>query len=243
MNIFRFAALAAGILLLAGLLFWLTRRLLEHRTLSWQNRLLDQNVEEIRSIYARMRGWRHDYHSHLQTLKAYLAEGKLSEAQGYLDRLEADLDEIRPMVESGNVSLDAILNAKLTLALSRDISINQRVEVPNRLTVSDTDLCVVMGNLLDNAMEACEKMDDAAGRFIRLYIGVLKGQLYISVMNATAETVRRMPENGSGGYSSEKKGNHGHGLKRIDRVVAKYGGYLNRKNEPGVFVTEVLLPL
>ena len=119
MNIFRFAALAAGILLLAGLLFWLTRRLLEHRTLSWQNRLLDQNVEEIRSIYARMRGWRHDYHSHLQTLKAYLAEGKLSEAQGYLDRLEADLDEIRPMVESGNVSLDAILNAKLTLALSR----------------------------------------------------------------------------------------------------------------------------
>ena len=50
MNIFRFAALAAGILLLAGLLFWLTRRLLEHRTLSWQNRLLDQNVEEIRSI-------------------------------------------------------------------------------------------------------------------------------------------------------------------------------------------------
>ena len=115
------AAAAAGALTAAYLLYRLFRRLLERRTLSWQNRLMGQNVEEIRSIYARMRGWRHDYHSHLQTLKAYLAEGKLTEAQEYLNRLETDLDEIRPMVESGNVSLDAILNAKLTLVSSVSI--------------------------------------------------------------------------------------------------------------------------
>lgn len=244
MSVIWLAAGAAGALIVVFIFVRLFRHLLERRTLAWQNRLLSRNVEEVRSIYTRMRGWRHDYHSHLQTLKAYLAEEKLTEAREYLDRLETDLDEIRPMVESGNVNLDAILNAKLTLAISQEIQVKQQVEVPEKLTVSDIDLCVVIGNLLDNAMEACGKVDNAAERFIRLYIGVLKGQLYISVMNATAETTRKPPEAYvKEGAASEKKGNHGHGLKRIDRVVLKYGGYLNRKNEPGVFATEVLLPL
>ena len=67
----------------------------------------------------------------------------------------------------------------------------------------------------------------------------LKQQLYITITNATAETVRKI----DAAYISTKRGNHGHGLKRIDRVVKKYDGYVNRKNEPGVFVTEILLPL
>ena len=76
-------------------------------------------------------------------------------------------------------------------------------------------------------------------RFLRLYIGVFKKQLYVSVSNATTETVRKL----DAAYISSKRGNHGHGLKRIDRVVEKYGGYVNRQNEPGVFATEILLPL
>ena len=123
MSVIWLAAGAAGALIVVFIFVRLFRHLLERRTLAWQNRLLSQNVEEVRSIYARMRGWRHDYHSHLQTLKAYLAEEKLTEAREYLDRLETDLDEIRPMVESGNVNLDAILNAKLTLAISQDIQV------------------------------------------------------------------------------------------------------------------------
>lgn len=66
------AALAGIVLLVLGF-----RYLLERRTLSWQNKLLMQSVEESRNIYKTMRGWRHDYHSHLQALKAYLAEGGL----------------------------------------------------------------------------------------------------------------------------------------------------------------------
>lgn len=232
-------------LVLAGLLILGFRYLLERRAFVWQNRLLMQNVEETRNIYKTMRGWRHDYHSHLQVLKAYLAEGKLAEAQQYLNGLETDLDEIRPMFESENVSLDAILNSKLSLAMSQNIEIRYKVEVPPIQTVSDIDLCVIIGNLLDNATEACGAVK-AAGKedmekpcFIRVYIGVFKEQLYISVVNSTAETARRLDEE----YISHKRGNHGHGLLRIDRVVKKYGGFINRKNEPGVFATEIMLPL
>lgn len=212
----------------------------EESTTLYQNQLLAKQVVEVQNIYMTMRGWRHDYHNHLQTLKALLKLGKTEEANNYLNRLEADLDSINHLIESGNVHVDAILNSKLSLALKGDIEINYKAEVPSVLTVSDIDLCVLIGNLIDNAVESCEKMENKeAERFIRLYIGVLKKQLYISVANSTSEVIRKLDED----YITTKRGNHGHGLKRINNIVEKYEGYINRKNEPGVFVTEIMLPL
>lgn len=81
---------------------------------------------------------------------------------------------------------------------------------------------------------------DALNRNLSVFVfQVFLVSINISISNATAETVRTIDS----AYISAKRGNHGHGLKRIDRVVEKYGGYVNRQNEPGVFATEVLLPL
>ncbi|MCM1542792.1 MAG: GHKL domain-containing protein [Blautia sp.] len=229
------AALAAGAVAAA---VWVLMRRSDRHIAAYQNKLLAQQIAEVENLYLTMRGWRHDYHNHLQTLKARLDMGQSAGAREYLDRLEQDLDGIRALAETGNVSVDAILNAKLSLVLKQGIALNFKATVPKSLTVSDTDLCVILGNLIDNAMESCEKVEEG-GRFLRLYIGVLRQQLYLSISNATAETVRRI----DAAYISAKRGNHGHGLKRIDRVVEKYGGYINRQNEPGVFATEILLPL
>ena len=76
-------------------------------------------------------------------------------------------------------------------------------------------------------------------RFIRIYIDIIKKQLYISVTNSMAGRAKR-----SGNmFLSSKEGNHGFGLLRIDSIVNKYDGYLNRQTENGVFATEVMLPL
>lgn len=107
------------------------------------------------------------------------------------------------------------------------------VELPLRYPAA-----LLRGSSFDNAVEACERVEPDA-QFIRLYIGVLRKQLYLSVSNATNELVRKLDEE----YISAKRGNHGHGLKRINHIVEKYNGYINRKNEPGVFVTEIMLPL
>lgn len=234
--------LAALLLLLAAGAAALTagalRRRSDRRIAAYQNKLLAQQIAEVENLYRTMRGWRHDYHNHLQTLKARLDMGQTAGAREYLDRLEEDLDAIRALVETGNVSVDAILNAKLSLVLKKGIELSFKAAVPQNLTVSDIDLCVILGNLIDNAVESCEKVSEGE-RFLRLYIGVFRKQLYLSVTNATAETVRKI----DAAYISTKRGSHGHGLKRIDRVVEKYGGYVNRQNEPGVFATEILLPL
>lgn len=213
------------------------RRSYEERMMEYQNKILVQQMEEVNNIYQIMRGWRHDYHNHLQNLKAQLRMNQIPEAQAYLNELEQDLDDIYELVDSGNLNVDAILNSKLSMALKKDIALDYKATVPPKLKVTDLDLCVILGNLIDNAMEACETVE--SGRFIRLYIGVFKQQLYISLSNATSEVVRKLDEE----YITHKRGNHGHGLKRINLEVEKYGGYINRKNEPGIFVTEIMLPL
>lgn len=215
--------------------FW--TKYFEKKNMEYQNRLLERQVQEVQNIYLTMRGWRHDYHNHLQSMKAYVKMGQYDRLEEYLDLLECDLDNVNQLIESGNVNLDAILNSKISLALKNGIDVDYKATCPAKISVSDIDLCALIGNLIDNAVEACENVEEHP--FIRLYIGVLKQQLYISISNATNETVRKLDYE----YITTKRGNHGHGLKRINLVVEKYQGYINRQNEPGVFVTEIMLPL
>lgn len=209
----------------------------EQQMQEYQNKVFDKQVMEVENMFMTMRGWRHDYHNHLQNLKAKLRKGEIEESLHYLDELENELNDIRQLVESGNTNMDAILNAKLSLALNQGIDINVKAQVPSTIPISDTDICALLGNLVDNAVEACEKLDE--DKYIRLYVGKYKGQLYISCTNATNEVVRKLDKD----YITTKRGNHGHGLKRMDMIVEKYDGYINRKNEPGVFITEIMLPI
>lgn len=226
------------LVLVIYLLYRILDDIYDRRIAAYQNKLLKNEVDEVHNLYLTMRGWRHDYHNHMQSVKAYLAMDSLEEARAYLDALEQDLDEINLLFNTGNINADAVLNAKISLAIKKGIQVDYKAAVPKTLAVSDSDLCVVIGNLIDNAVESCEKVAPE-NQFIRLYIGIFQKQLYLSVSNATSETVRKLDEQ----YISTKRGNHGHGLKRINKIVDKYGGFVNRKNEPGVFVTEILLPL
>lgn len=211
----------------------------DKKYLDYQVEVMSRQVEEVNEIYMKMRGWRHDYHNHLQKLKAHLAMGQIAEAENYLNELEGDLDGIKVKYATGNVSLDAILNSKLSVAEKEDIRINCKAEVRENLTIEDIDLCVIIGNLIDNAVESCRKMPEGMERFVRIYLCIRKQQLYLAVTNSTAEVIRKLDAE----YISNKRGDHGHGLKRIDLVVEKYNGYIRRANEPGVFSTEIMLPL
>ena len=233
-----FAAGVLGVAVLVLLIRWLLVKYYDKSTAAYQNKLLKNQIDEVHNVYMTMRGWRHDYHNHMQSLKAYLAMDNIDKAREYLDKLEMDLDNINLLFDTGNIGIDAILNSKISLAIHNGIPVDYKATVPEKTTVTDIDLCVVLGNLIDNAVESCMKVEKEK-QFIRLYIGRFKEQLYISVSNATNEKVRKMDEE----YITNKRGNHGHGLKRINLIVEKYEGYINRKNEAGVFVTEIMLPM
>jgi sensor histidine kinase regulating citrate/malate metabolism len=230
--------LCVGVAILSALLTVLVlKKRYERRLSDFQDSVLKKQRDEVQNIYQTMRAWRHDYHNHIQSIKAMLAMQKFAELDKYLDTLESDLDSIDIAIRTGNVGLDAILSSKVSIARKNNIEVDCTAKVPLALKITDVHLCAIVGNLLDNAIEACEKLE--GNRFIRIYIGLFKQQLYISVSNSTCEKRRRRLSE----LVTSKLGEHGFGLRRIDRIASQYEGYVNRKNEPGIFATEVMLPL
>lgn len=223
------------------------RKRMHKKIAEYQNELMSKHYDEVENIYKQMRGWKHDYHNHLQAIKAYIASGKIDELIGFCDKIEQDLQTVDTVVKTGNLMLDAILNSKLSLANQRKIEVNAKAAVPDKLVITDVDLCVLIGNLLDNAMEGCVKTKtqnipewEFERPFIRVYIGMKGYNLYICVTNSVYGEVKK---SGIRFISTKDKKNHGFGLARIDKVCEKYGGYCKRNNEPGVFSTEILLPV
>ena len=213
-------------------------KMIDRRVSEYQSDLIEKHCEEVQHIYKTMRGWRHDYHNHIQTLLALC--GDEEKTREYLWKLNDDLTTVDTVIKTGNVMIDAILNSKLSLMKSKGIEVNAKAIVPENLPVSEIDLCTIIGNLLDNAMEAVLNQPEETERFVRIFIGILKEQLYISVYNSTGISLKK---NGSKYLSTKKGANHGFGLGRVDSIVDKYSGFINRQNEDGVFATEVMLPL
>ncbi|MBQ9211346.1 MAG: GHKL domain-containing protein [Clostridia bacterium] len=226
--------LAAGAL--AGWFFFLPRQV-EKSLRRVQNDFSQQVWEETDRAYQQMRIWRHDYRNQLQTLKAYLAMGKTAEAQAFLGQLEQNLAQAEPTARSGNLAVDAMLGIKIRRMRELGIPVDVTAHVPGELPISGVDLAALLGNLLDNALEACMTAP-AEERFVRIYMDVVKRQFYISVTNAMQGKARR--ENGL--FRTTKGSNRGLGLIRIDQIVEHYGGSVNRQSEQGVFATEITLP-
>ncbi len=206
---------------------------------AYQRELLKTHFLEVDNMYRKMRGWRHDYRNHIQVLKSYTEGGDLEAIAKYLDLLEADLYTVDTVIKTGNPMADAILNSKIALASDRKIRVEADAHIPVLLSISAVDLCTVIGNLFDNAIEASAQLPEEK-RVIRVYMDVKGNQLYISFLNFTSSG--KLLKIGNI-FKSTKGGEHGLGLGRIDDVVKRLGGYLSRNSEEGAFTTEILLPL
>ena len=213
-------------------------KIIDRRIAIYQNSLIATHYAEVENMYKQMRGWRHDYKNHIQAMKGYAASGDLAAVNQYLDKLDASFSAIGSAVKTGNPMADAILNSKISLAQSKDVPVIIDAQVSVALTTPQLDLCVIMGNLFDNAIEASLALPREQ-RMIRVYIEMKGTQLYISFTNMTA-TKKQWKNNGR--FLTSNGAGHGFGLIRIDTIVEKYGGYINRNSEDGAFTTEILLP-
>lgn len=213
-------------------------RRIDKRIAAYQQELIKTHYAEVDNMYRQIRGWRHDYRNHIQTMKAYASVGDMEAIRRYLDELDTDLNTVDTVIKTGNPVADAILNSKISLAKSRDIQVVADVFIPMKLSFSELDLCCIIGNLFDNAIEASQKLPPEQ-RLIRVYMDMKNTQLYISFTNFTAgEKLTKL----GGIYRSTKGSDHGLGLVRIDTIVERLGGYLSRNSENGAFTTEILLP-
>lgn len=213
-------------------------RLIDKRIEAYQSDLMKKYCDEVESMYQKMRGWRHDYHNHIQAMQASMALGKYEEVNEYLSQLNDDLSNVDCVLKTGRVMVDAILNSKISLAAQNNIPVNAKASIPENLTMNDVDLCVIIGNLLDNAIEENKRLEKDR-RFIRIYIGMKNTYLYIAVTNAAGKKRGRAESH----FLSVKGAGHGFGLPRVEAIVKKQDGYFSADSEDGGFTAEALIPI
>ena len=207
--------------------------------ISTQMRLEKQSFQKMEESYNRTREIRHDMKNHILSLKGMAENGDKAQLLDYLEKMTDALEEATYISMSKNSAIDAIINEKLLTAQKNNISTHFDVIPLNLENVPSMDICTILSNALDNAIEACIKIDNPADRYINVKISAENG-IFISVSNPSIEA----PKKRAGIFISSKKDkeNHGLGLKSIKRTVDKHGGDMLVKYENGIFTLVAELP-
>ena len=196
---------------------------------------------EINVIYSNIRVWRHEYRNNLIVLRDLVCSGEKDKILDYIDKISGDPLRFETTLHTENLILDAIVSSKVGLAQKQDIEVSIQAVYPKDNCIDDTDLCTIVGNLLDNAIEACGEPNQASARRFVDFAFLTKGKnIVISVRNSYFHEIKQ--ENGR--YATRKERLfHGIGLSLLDSVVRKYSGHVIRNHENGIFETHIIIPL
>lgn len=197
-------------------------------------------IREVEAANDRIRGFRHDMLNHVQVILGYLQQRRYEQIRRYLEELSGSLTSANVRAHTGNPTVDALLGCKLAAAYRQGIDFEYAVAIPEALSLSATDLSCLLGNLLDNALEACQAITDPeAGKSVDLMMDIHEGCLSISVRN----TAPHDPTRSSGAFVSRKGKGHGIGLRNIRQIVEKYRGTLTLQPGADMFFALVMLPI
>ena len=214
----------------------------EKRNLAYEQQieLCIRQAAEREAAYQETRRVRHDLKGYLVDLKAAIQSGKLRDAEEKIDSiLEHNQIYRNEVSHSGNLVIDSLINYKYSLARKEMIDMKCYVFVPEQMPFDGADLCIILGNLLDNAMEAAGSLPEGQ-RHMEVSVSQVKGSLSIMVQNPYEGKVTL---NGKGRILTSKPDslNHGMGLSSVQRSVDKYNGELLTDYGEGMFNATVLL--
>lgn len=197
-----------------------------------------QQIEDMHNSIHTLRMLKHDYQQHLDTINGLLITKDYDSIGKYLEDL--DMSSYEFITVTGNSIIDSLLSAKIMLARSHHINVSYEFFLPDKLSILSTDLSIVLGNIMDNAIEACDKFFPEASRYISLDIRPVRSMLYIKITNASTgfylidEDVYQ---------TTKADSNHGIGLKRCKELIEKYNGFCNFIGNEREFISSIVLPL
>lgn len=214
------------VLLMAVLVFRLRRQYEMERELARlkaeQAELLERDYTALNRVYAANAKLFHDFRNHIGVMRQLLAHQKYDEAQGYLDKLQAPIREMIDTVWTADETVDYLINSKMQTAAEAGVSFTAQVEFPRHTNIESADMCAILGNLLDNALEAARQVAQKEQRSIELTIRRINQMLVIKVENTYSG--RTVSENGSLKTTKTDGGLHGWGLKSAKTAAEKYDG-------------------
>lgn len=209
-----------------------------------QSEIEKKQYEQIVNSISELRYMKHDMNNHLHTLSSLIANGSFSDVNNYINELTNSINTTYYYLSSGNSAVDSIITNKLIQCKEAQITVNYTVHIPNKIPVSDFELCSLLGNLFDNAIEACRKLEETDKRVIDFYIKPYKNMMSLMICNKTNGQYRYDKSNQF--LSTKKdKGNreHGIGLKRVKYIVETHDGIIDIVPEKTEFKVSILIPL
>lgn len=239
---------ALSILALNGLLLWVFGDLHKHNESAMisnaekQRMALQlQRYADIERLNENMQQWEHDYRKHLLTMTTYAERDQIDALRGYLRQQLGACDEITPSVSTGNITMDAVVDGLLAMCRREGIATDVRMRIPARLPVSENDLTIIIGNLLDNAWEACHAVSVDQERFIRIEGRVNGGIMQIQIVNSKSVSEKRR---GIRGLTSKRDTSlHGQGQYIVEKLVSNYGGYITFVDGKEIYTANLILEL
>ena len=204
-----------------------------------QAELLERDYTALNNAYAINARLFHDFHNHIGILRQFLIHTKVEEAIRYLDELQTPVQEMTDTLWTGDETVDYIINSKAIRAKKSGIQYQAQVEFPRHTNLRSADVCAVLGNLLDNALEAAQQVPEKEKRFVRLTIRRINQMLIIKVENSFDNSP--VSRNGVLTTSKVKNGLHGWGLKSAQTAAEKYDGTVQTAYADKVFKAVVTL--
>lgn len=200
-----------------------------------------QNEEIINSTHS-LRVFKHDIMNHMSILYKLVENGKNSDALKYIYQINNSIERTSYTISTGIIPIDCIMTAKLSKALDNNISIKHQIHFPANYNISDMDLCSLISNLLDNAIEANCKLDMTKRR-LEIEIKPYNNMLLLFISNSSNGIYLY---GGNGNLLTTKTSNkneHGIGIKRINEIVKKYNGIIEFDPGTEIFSVSILFPL
>lgn len=216
-----------GLLSINFLIFYLYDEIAEAYEIKYEKALLQQKnkaylneLDLIKTSNESLRSLKHDLKNHILTLESMAENNETEKIQNYLGKMQSELSISGTYSCTHNYSLDSILNYKLQKSKELGAEVKANVNFPQNLEIEQFDITIVLGNLLDNAIESIQECKD---KFIELNINVDRGVLFINIKNSTIR-----PDNAKAlnfwRTSKSRSENHGFGLKQIKKTIDEYNG-------------------
>lgn len=211
----------------------------EAELMAMTNSMLEKNFLEVEASHNTIRQQVHDFKNHLFTLRGMLEKDE--KAKAYVEELLQVSYEKAQYCLCGNSVIDSVINCKISEAKRQGINFTHRVILFSEVYMSSVDICAVLANQIDNAIEACTRIPAGEEKSVRVEIWQKEAFVFFKVTNTCFEN----PFNSKNELVSTKddpSGLHGYGIKNITKTAESYGGTVKSHYADGLFVSVAMLP-
>lgn len=201
-----------------------------------QNEIQFAHYEELNNQYVETQCMVHDIEKHISAIEKLSKNRDFSEAEQYTKKLRAELKRHKNIFECSNKILSAVMSQKISLAESKGITVETKIEDMMLDFMDETDITSIFANLMDNAIESCD--EETGKKVISIKMCRINDFLYIDLMNSFSGKIIQ----NNGKFKSTKAGHKGYGMTSIQMAIEKYNGYMITEQKDDIFISEIVIP-